>query len=282
MEKYANRPNKPRKKGPGRTIRRILLLVLLLGPSAVVLWELVFQPVLSLTHSVPEVSLSATSGIAFADSQTDPKDSVSVTDNLMKEQRFWQARLEAAQLDSIYLTLDMRQNALLLEVKGVTLRKVPIDRFEMSTMIRKMREAGQELPGAGRPNTMRIIKATVPKIPIRVLDMSKGVDSTAAAPASPTKPDSTEAVQLVSVIYEIEPGITLYVKQSGPMSRDNWYKEMEQFLRYRWENAVADVQKVLAGEPLQPDLWIKLEIPREDVLAIYRSLPGTPRLISRL
>lgn len=280
MNRPVNR-HKPRNHGMGRRMRRILLVILMIGPAAVILWELVVQPVLSLTSSIPEVTLSApTAGVAFADSQTDQKDSLRVTTALMREQRFWQARLEAAQLDSIYLTLDMRENALRLEVKGVTLRKSPIARYEMSTMMRRMRESHQELPGAGHPSLMRIVRATVPKIPIRVLDMT-AVDSTATPPAS-NKPDSTEAVQVVSIIYRIEPGITLYVKQSDPMSRDNWYRDMEQLFRYRWENALNDVHKVLRGEPLKPDLWISLEIPREDVLAIYRALPGNPRLIARL
>ena len=257
------------------------MLLLMVAPAALILWEMVVRPVLSLQPLPADTALrKASTGVAFADSQSDYKDSLNAVTALLPEERFWQSRLEAAQKDSIYLTFDSNDSSLMLESKGVILRRAKADRYEMSTMVKWMKESGQGLPGADHPLSLKIVRATVPKTPIRILDRSAGIDSTVTSPAL-DKPDSTNAVMVVSIIYEIEPGITFYLKQSGTLSRDNWYTEMEQFLRHRWDVAMNDVQRILTGESPKTDLWLSIEIPREDVIAIFRALPGTPNLVVR-
>jgi hypothetical protein len=257
----------------------------MIAPMVVILWEMVVRPVLSITASTASdvVLHPASAGTAYADSQTDHGDSLQAIRMQLREQRFWQARLEAAKRDSIYLTLDMSDGVLILEVKGVTLRRCPIERYGMSTLMRHMRTSGQGLPGDDRPRPLKDVSATIAKIPIRVLDMTGvSMEDTVDAPPTASIPDSTEAHRVVSIIFEVEPGLTLYLKQSEPLSRDNWYIHMEQLLRYRLATALEEVHLLLRGKSLPSDLWISLEIPREDAIAIYRALPANPSLIIRL
>lgn len=280
LERVKTRQSGKNSRSAGKRLRRIVAFTLMIAPVAIVLWEMVVRPVLSLQPLPVDVAPTASSGVAFADSQSDYRDSLSTLTSLLREQRFWQSRLEAAQKDSIYLTFDSNDSSLLLEAKGVVVRRVKADRFEMSTLVKWMKMSGQGLPGAEHPLPLKLVRATVPKTPIRILDRSAGIDSTVTSPAL-DKPDSAEAVMVVSVIYEIDPGITFYLKQSGDLSRDDWYTEMEQFLRHRWDVAMDDVNRVLVGETPKTDLWLSIEIPREDVIAIFRALPGNPSLILR-
>lgn len=272
---------KPGRNTTGKTLRRVVVLVLMLAPAVVVLWEMVVRPVLSLQPLPVDKALRETStGVAFAKSQSDYKDSLNAVTALLREERFWQSRLEAAQKDSLYLTFDSNDSSLMIESKGVVLRRARADRFEMSALLKHMKEIGQPLTGSEHPLPLKLVRATVPQTPVRILDRSAGLDTTVTSPAS-DPPDSAAALMVVSIIYEIEPGITLYLKQSGTLSRDNWYTEMEQFLRHRWDVAMADVDRILTGESPKTDLWLSIEIPREDVIAIFRALPGTPNLIVR-
>jgi len=263
-----------------RRIQVIFILLVLSIPVFLIVYGIVL-PVKNYTPyptlSGTKRSSSDTSGygnISLSDDQASTIEKIIHKEN---EKAFQQARLSLAEKDSIYVILDVPNNLLSLEIKGVTVKKAKVINLEISNRFSLISHENL-LPWISQPFTLESDLSTIPKDPIVVKQAPKDTIEAAKMSNKPAPPDSTNVFftlyfdrNLVLEIEQAEPlevGATEKVKTYQKIKRKESTRSVFQLLRNPQQE----------GQPM----LVKLVISEPEARAIYRAVPIKSKLILKL
>lgn len=249
----------------------ILLIVTVLAP---VLFSL-YRPV---TPETEPASTASESGIPVTDLPEGQRALFERVRSLETDRIFWRSRLELAKADSFYLVLDLVDSVLILELKGVVIRRCAIPQFDVNPAIKRIRDH-QAWPPV--PFILSKTWATTPKTSIRI--QYAPADSSAAA-AAPTLPPgkALDTTQDVVLFFEFVPELSLFIKPDTPLSFSVWFDTAWHRMMHRTERIGQEVTAMVGGTLPPPDRQIALTLSSADALAIYRAIPGSVQMIIRV
>jgi hypothetical protein len=197
--------------------------------------------------------------------------------SLENELAFEKNRLNLAEKDSIYMILDLPDSLLLLEIKGVTIKKAKILDIEMSHRFALISHENM-LPWIAEPFILERDLSTIPKSPIVIKQAPKDTIEAAKMSSKPAPPDSTN----VFFTLYFDKNLVLEVEQGNPREKDNTEK-VKTYRSIKKEEMTRSVFKMLQ-KPQQTDqpMLIKLVINEVEARSIYRAVPVKTRLVLKL
>lgn len=204
----------------------------------------------------------------------DPKNIVSdsiVTDSaflsLYREKAYLTARTAMAVTDSIYLSMNLADSNVTLEISGVTVARTKLTRISTSKIFhdRNLYFVSSLL---SRPLTIEKNIASIPKMPLMIKMAPKDT--------SEYKPDiipDTADYEPVNFIMEMDNGTVMYVYQEEKLNNGDRMHLFIFDLRYRLDAAWTNMKSIFTLKVPEYRPFIKVRIPRSDAKIIYRALP---------
>jgi len=193
------------------------------------------------------------------------------------EKAYRQSRLTLAEKDTIYAVLDIPAKALVLEIKGVTVKKAELAEIEISNRFGLISHENL-LPWISEPFTLEKDLATIPQSTMIVKQAPKDTIEAQKQSSKPEPPDSTN---IYYTLY-FDRNLVIEVEQSNPFEK--W--ETEKVITYKnikKQESTRSVFRMLKN-PQQTDqpMVIKLKLNDSDAKAIYRAFPTKSHLILKL
>lgn len=197
--------------------------------------------------------------------------------SLENEKAYLQNRLSLAENDSIYLILDLPDSLLVLEIKGVPVRKNKIITQKVSQRFSLINHENL-LPWIAAPFTLERDISTIPKMPIVVKQAPK--DTVEAAQSSST-PKPPEATAVFFTLY-FDRNLVIEIEQADPPQEED-LKEIKDYRSKKRKESNRSVFNTLR-DPQQADqpMRISLVVSEADARAIYRAIPTKTHLILKL
>ncbi|MDD4033739.1 MAG: hypothetical protein PHS48_10895 [Bacteroidales bacterium] len=184
---------------------------------------------------------------------------------LSNKNAFLTNRAKLAKQDSIYLSFQIADSTLSLEMKGVALFTAKISQIKMSGIFKDIPDSVLN-EWLSSPFT---IKSSLSSIPKEDIVFRKAPKDTLEYMATATTP---EAISFDPTYYRLsfDRGLDLYVLQQeeAPKAKRLFFRQLN------LANLKTAADSILSGAlpPFTP--WIKIELKQEDALTIYRSLPN--------
>jgi len=186
---------------------------------------------------------------------------------LLRDRSFLQSRVAMAEMDSIYLTINLADSIVNLEIGGVSVHKTKIKRLNISKMfIDKNSYMISSL--LSKPFTISKNYSSIPKMPLMIKMAPK--DTSEYVPD--IIPDTAD-YEPVNYIMESDNGTRIIVYQE---ERLNPFDGLHLFwfdLRYRLRNAYYSLKSSLTFKVPEYHPFIKIRLSRADAKIIYRALP---------
>jgi len=193
------------------------------------------------------------------------------------DELFWKNRVELAKGDSMYLSINLPDSLLILELNGVPLRQCKIEEYKITPLYSQLKFQPQFLEWLNDPFILGDESATISKVPIKEVIAPK---------------DTIEAMKQLSKEIEIEKedvqfilgfdrDLILEIKQTEPPTLMGRF---EMVLFRVLKNITAffkDFYSLMTLKSSSQDFWIKIKISQNDAKAIYRALPKEARVILR-
>jgi len=186
---------------------------------------------------------------------------------LLKEKAFLQAKVAMAETDSIYLTINMEDSTLNIEISGVIVHSTMMSKTEISKILLKGNE-NIILSLLSSPFTIAGSYSTIRKEPVMIKMAPKDT--------SEYKPDIVPDTSLtvpVNYILEMTNGTRIYIYQEENevfSEKINRFKfDITDRLRETW----SALKRVALAKVPEYHPYIKIRIPRADAKIIYRALP---------
>lgn len=189
---------------------------------------------------------------------------------------YLQNRLRLARQDSIYLVLNLNDSLLDIEIKGLPVHRCKLLGIESTNRL-KVAKHDEMLRWLEKPFTLQHELATIPKVPILVVDAPKDTTEAAKLPKKPLEPEKTS----VFLALMFDRGLVLQIEQVEvvPEEEITLVKHYNQRL-----DSVLDrsfLQKLIQPMPDDLPVLIKLRMTEADARSIFRSIPhiGSAQLI---
>ncbi len=187
--------------------------------------------------------------------------------DLIRKKAYLGAQVKLAESDSIGLIINMRDSVIQLLIKGLPIRSVKIDEYEISPFFQR---ANQEAIYSMLSSPMKItgMQATFMKDPVSVKIAPKDTSEAVVA----TRPDTTD-FEAVFFTLNTDQNVRLFFEQQedtiGADRRARFFFD----LKDRSKNAKATMKAVARFDvpPYVP--YIKIWIPKAEAKIVYRALP---------
>jgi len=186
---------------------------------------------------------------------------------LFKTKAYLQSRVAMAETDSVYLTMDLQEKVINIEISGVVVHSTSISEVETSKILTN----GDKFAVASllsEPLTIVNDTSSIAKIPF--------VTKIAPKDTSEFKPDAvpdTAFYEPVNYIFETDKGIKIMIFQSEEI-KDKDNKDRFNFdLRHKIIKAKATFKEITAFKVPEYQPFIKIKIPNADAKIIYRAIP---------
>jgi hypothetical protein len=186
---------------------------------------------------------------------------------LLKEKAFYQSRAAMAETDSIYITVNISDSAVNLEVSGVSVHRTKIRKIKIS----KIFKGGNDYiisTMLSRPFTIKNDISSIEKEPLMIKMAPK--DTSEYQPD--IMPDTAD-YEPVNFILDVENGIRIFVYQADKLHHGDGRHVFWFDLRYRFRNTLQSLKSILIFKIPEYHPYIKLRLPRDDAKIIYRALP---------
>jgi hypothetical protein len=266
--------------GRNRRIQIIFIVLVLSLPLFLIIYGIVlpvrnYKP--SPSSSIGPMGSADTMGVGNI--RLDDAQLVEVKKIIRKENEkaFQQNRLSLAEKDSIYMVLDLPDSLVILEIKGVTVKKTKILDMEISNRFALISHENL-LPWMAEPFTLERDLSTIPKSPIVVKQAPKDTIEAAKTSSAPRPPDTTG----VFYTFYFDRNLLIEVEQANPPEED----VMERVKAYRSIKRDESYRSVfqMLKKPQQTDqpMMIKLVVSEVDARAIFRAVPTKTHLILKL
>jgi hypothetical protein len=187
---------------------------------------------------------------------------------LFRERSFLLARTAMAETDSIYLSMNLPDSTLNLEISGVTVARTKITRLSVSKIFLD-RYSYVVSSMLSKPFTVERNIASIPKEPLMIKMAPKDT--------SEYKPDiipDTADYEPVNYIMEMDNGSVIYVYQEEKLNNGDGLHLLFFDLRYRLSTTWSTMKSVFTFRVPEYHPFIKIRLPRSDAKIIYRALPG--------
>lgn len=186
---------------------------------------------------------------------------------LYREKAWLQSKIAMAETDSIYLTVNLSDSIVNLEISGVVVHSSNIKKHNISKIIEK----GDEYIITSlfaRPLTIVKNFASIQKMPLMIKMAPKDT--------SEFKPDiipDTADFEPVNYIMEMENGMVMMVYQEERLTTGDGLHLFKFDLKYRLKNVIRTMKSIITFKVPEYHPYIKLKLPRTDAKIIYRALP---------
>jgi hypothetical protein len=186
---------------------------------------------------------------------------------LLKGKSFLQSRISMAETDSIYLTINLADSIVNLEISGVTV----LTSKTIKQQISKLLKSGNEyIISSLLSKPMTIVKdySSIQKEPLMIKMAPKDT--------SEYQPDiipDTADYEPVNYIMEMNNGISLYIYQEEKLNHGDNFHQFIFDLNYRLRNVLRSLKSVFTFKVPEYHPFIKIKLPRGDAKRIYRALP---------
>jgi hypothetical protein len=187
--------------------------------------------------------------------------------DLIRKKAYLGAQVKLAESDSIGLIINMRDSVIQLLIKGLPIRSVKIDEYEISPFFQRV---NQEAIYSMLSSPMKItgMQATFMKDPVSVKIAPKDTSEAVVA----TRPDTTD-FEAVFFTLNTDQNVRFFFEQQedtiGADGRARFFFD----LKDRSKNAKATMKAVARFDvpPYVP--YIKIWIPKAEAKIVYRALP---------
>jgi hypothetical protein len=187
--------------------------------------------------------------------------------DLIRKKAYLGAQVKLAESDSIGLIINMRDSVIQLLIKGLPIRSVKIDEYEISPFFQRV---NQEAIYSMLSSPMKItgMQATFMKDPVSVKIAPKDTSEAVVA----TRPDTTD-FEAVFFTFNTDQNVRFFFEQQedtiGADGRARFFFD----LKDRSKNAKATMKAVVRFDvpPYVP--YIKIWIPKAEAKIVYRALP---------
>lgn len=246
-----------------------LLIALIIVVMAVIAFVVYFSIMEMRSTSKKMAEISAEYGFAKYEKSKLPK---SITTDstflsLFREKAYLQSRVAMAETDSVYLTINLHDSVINVEISGVVVHSTSINEIEASKIITN----GDEFVITSllsAPLTIVSGTSSIAKIPI--------IKKIAPKDTSEFKPDAipdTAFYEPVNYIFETDRGIKILVYQSEEINEGDSKNRFMFDLRHRLINTKATMKDIVAFKVPEYQPFIKIKIPSADAKIIYRAIP---------
>jgi len=187
--------------------------------------------------------------------------------NLSKQRSFLQARIMMVESDSVFLTMNLSDSTIHLEINGVSVHSTRIKKLNMSKIIRN----GKNYVIASmlaRPFTVEKNYSSIEKEPLMIKMAPKDT--------SEYQPDiipDTADVEPVFFIMEMDNDTRFIVYQEEKINPGDGLRLLVFDMSYRIRNTVQALKDVILLRIPDYNPYIKIRIPRSDAKIIFRALP---------
>lgn len=186
---------------------------------------------------------------------------------LMKERAFLQSRVLMAGTDSIYLTINLADSSMNLEISGIVVHKARIASFEASRILKEGNE-NVVLAMLATPLTIASEMGTIRKEPMMIKMAPKDT--------SEYKPDimpDTSITEPVFYILDMTNGSRLYVYQDEHEKRSDRIAKFRFDFADRLQTTWTALKSVAVFKVPEYHPYIKIKLSRSDARIIYRAIP---------
>jgi len=208
---------------------------------------------------------------AFLQDDNNPVDERIFTDsaylNLLHEKSFLQSRAAMAATDSVYLSINLSDSTLNLEISGVTVHKAQIGRISIS----KILGGGNNYIVLSMLSDPLIINKNFSSIRKEPL-MIKMAPRDTSEYVPDIIPDTAD-YEPVNFIMEMENGIRLHIYQEDRLKLGDGLCRSLFDIYHRFRYTAKTFLRVITFRLPDYQPYIKLRIPRSDAKIIYRALP---------
>jgi hypothetical protein len=186
---------------------------------------------------------------------------------LIRERAFLQSKIIMAESDSIYLTINLADSIMDLEISGVVVHQAKMSSFKASSILTK---GNENIISAmlSTPLTIESDMSTIKKEPVMMKMAPKDT--------SEYKPDimpDTSLTEPVSYIFEMTNGTRIYVYQEEDDKRSDRISlfrfDLNDRLNLTWEA----IKRSAAFKVPDYHPFVKIKLPRSDAKIIYRAIP---------
>ena len=252
-----------------RKTPRYLLIILIISMVAVVSFAGYYSIMEMRGPSKKMAEISDAYGFAKYEKRNLPR---SITTDstflsLLKKEAYLQSRVAMAQTDSVYLTINLSDSVINIEISGVVVHSTHIKDIEASKLITD----GDEFiitSLLSAPLTIISDTSSIAKVPI-IMKIAPKDTSEFIPDAIP----DTAFYEPVNYIFETDRGIKIFVYQNEEVkqgdSKDRFMFDLRQRLIY----TKAAMKDILAFKVPEYQPFIKIKIPSADAKIIYRAVP---------
>jgi hypothetical protein len=247
---------------PGKKTGLLILIVLLCA-------IIVYYTVMLL--SGPEKKLNELSEMFIKQDGKTNIDERILTDSaylgLLKEKAYLQSRIAMAETDSIYLTINIPDSTINIEISGVIVHSTRIKYLEMSSILKN----GNDFiisSMLSSPFTIVNEISSIEKEPLMI--------SMAPKDTSEFQPDimpDTADFEPVNHILEMHNGLRIHVYQEEKFVSGDGFHIFGFDLRDRLKSTLLAIKSVVVFEVPEYKPFIKIRLPRADAKIIYRAVP---------
>lgn len=187
--------------------------------------------------------------------------------DMIRDKAFLGSQVKLAESDSIGLLINVRDSVIQLLIKGLPVRTVPIDEYDISPFFQR---ANQEAIYSmlSTPLTITGMQATFMKDPVSVKIAPKDTSQTVES----VKPDTTD-FEAVFFTLETDRNIRFFFEQQEDTVSADRRARFFFDLKDRTRSATTTMKSVirLKTPPYVP--YIKIWIPKAEAKIIYRAIP---------
>jgi hypothetical protein len=186
---------------------------------------------------------------------------------LLKEKAYLQSRIAMAETDSIYLTINLPDSTINIEISGVIVHSTKIKYLEMSSILKN----GNEFiisSMLSSPFTIVNEISSIEKEPLMI--------SMAPKDTSEFQPDimpDTADFEPVNYILEMQNGLRIHVYQEEKFVAGDGFHIFGFDLRDRLKSTLLAIKSVMVFKVPDYKPFIKVRLPRADAKIIYRAVP---------
>jgi hypothetical protein len=187
--------------------------------------------------------------------------------SLIKERAFLQSRIIMAGTDSIYLTINLADSTMNLEISGVVVHSTKMKSYTASRILTRGNE-NIITAMLATPLTIESDLSTIKKEPVMIKMAPKDT--------SEYKPDimpDTSITEPVNYILYMTNGIRIYVYQSENEKKEDRKMAFRFDLKDRMDQTWDALRKVAVLKVPDYHPFIKIKVPRADAKIMYRAIP---------
>jgi hypothetical protein len=249
-----------------KSVRKMTLIIL----ASVLAVFLIYYSIMSMISPAKKLEM-INNEFGFKPEKDGEKEEKILSDSaylkLLQEKAFLQSRIVMAETDSIYLTINLADSTVNIEISGVVVHNAKMSVVKTSKIIMKGNE-NIILSMLASPFTISNSHTTIRKEPLLIKMAPKDT--------SEYKPDimpDTSLVEPVNYILEMTNGTRIFVYQEEEKKFGDRMNLFIFDLKYRLHDTWNSLKSVAVFKVPEYHPFIKMKIPRADAKIIYRAVP---------